>query len=196
MSDKNVQRVADFFIWDREVRDKYGEPVKPKDIFDGSIIYISRRKALDFFFTEFHPYIENRYIIVTYICGYRQSLKNYFPYFDDPRLIAWLGHIHDERMFNFPKFHVLPLGLNKSKTGTIANKLKENPLEKTILLYLNFNLKNSPKTNERREAYDLLEPLPYTVFCERKNYDGYLDDIRSAKFALAPGGFSFDSYRA
>lgn len=186
-------------------RGKLVDPKKQEididQIFDGCIISISSVPDLRKFFEKIHPMLNCRYVLLTYICGWSQNLSGFFSYFEDPKLIAWIGHMHDARVYAYEKCYPLPLGL---RDNTISSVIKVNNLpekDRENFIYLNFN----PRTNKDRQvALDAVLEKPFVVNempnikegeFKSKSLGMYLQDLKNSIFVLSPRGYAPDCYR-
>ena len=158
---------------------------------------------LDYFFTEFHPNIQNPYILVThhfYGSSDNSSPGIFASYLDDSKLIAWFTHNVDR---HHPKLYSMPIGIGDTdsyagnKNG-LCEKYKNQAYDKTRsrkLLYMNFIIATYPV--ERQYVYDLFKAQPYCTATPQhhKPVEEFFIDLLNHKFALSPRGNGLDCFR-
>lgn len=160
---------------------------------NGDTIFL-KTDLLAFFFKEVHPFIKEKYILVTHNSDYSAPGKFSY-YLDDDKLIAWFG-INCDNNSN-PKFIPIPIGIaNQYCPHGNVTSLSEmlhgvNNFERPWLVYLNVG-----KTHkERLEVEKIFSNKPWCVKGQRKPYSEYLKDVVKAKFILCPRGNGLDCYR-
>lgn len=189
MSGDTFRQVATFFV------DELRLPINPNDIKDGDIIFL-KPILKEYFFTELHPRINARYILISHNCDLPSPGK--FAYIlDDPKLIAWFTVNPD--IANHPKLFPIPIGLanrywpygNVETFDTVAkNALR---IKKDILLYFNMNTRNNEL--ERKEAENAFTDKNFCYKPTRKSYHEYLIDLARSQFVVSPHGAGLDCYR-
>lgn len=162
----------------------------PKDTFEGAII-CAKTKDLDVFFTEYHPKIKHRYVLITQ--DDQLSPGKYSNYLDDPKIIAWFGR--NPSMPNTDKFYALPIGMNcyskkQMKNIDVCHRLSKIQTKKEHLFYLNIDEKKS-RGNIKR----IFQDQPYCTNSSRKPFQEYLMDLKKSRFVLSPPGHGIDCYR-
>jgi len=168
----------------------------PSEVGPAEIIFVSGPR-LRLFFEEFHPKLPHPYILVSH----DESVSAPCPfssYLNDPKLIAWFGQ--NVQHAKHPKLHPIPLGLQNKrwwfKFGDLEvtkKKLSEPEQERTIELYMNFNVGTYKR--ERELVYNLFKNQDFCYISPAKGYDEYLDDLRISKFVLSPRGYALDCHR-
>lgn len=196
MSDENFYPIADVLVHKKILYNADRRKILPEDIEDGSIIYVFKKQSLDYFLYHIHPHIQTRYILLTYMCKGTGYMGGYRSLLEDPKVLAWMGHIHDEKFIQQPKFHPLPLGVkvwgkNKKSTRIIASKKNSEPLEKEYLAYLNVRDTHSV----RKWITQFFKDSPFVTHSPIKQYPEFLDDLKKSKFVFCPRGVNFDSFR-
>jgi len=191
MSDQNFYPIADVLVHNEILYNNKRERILPEDILDGSIIYVFKKKSLDYFFKNIHPLMESKYVLLTYMCKGTGYLGKYYPFINDPKVLGWMGHMHDEKFIQHPKFHVLPLGVTSSGTKTLVCIKNRPSIEKEFLAYLNLRMTHS----ERKKLYQEFKDLPFIEFSVRKKLPNFLTDLKKSKFVFSPRGKNFDSFR-
>jgi hypothetical protein len=175
----------------------FGKNFNPEIVKKGDIVYVcSEPQILYNFFTNFHPCIHERYILVTHNSDENITQK-YLQYIEDPKIFVWfaqnVGYIH-------PKLKPLPIGLENEHWGrnykTIINELVAqgiNKEEKEYLLFLNFNINTNPA--ERLPAYNYFSKQTFCYCPPTQSVPDYLRDICHSKFVVSPHGNGLDCHR-
>jgi hypothetical protein len=129
-------------------------PFKPACIKNGDTIFLNA-ELLECFFTEIHPLIKNKYILVTHASDTAIPGK-YKKYLEDDTLAAWFG-INVE--IKHPKMIPIPIGIANNywphgNTVTLSRMIMSAPvIPKNKLLYMNFTI--STDQDKRKPVYDL-----------------------------------------
>lgn len=162
----------------------------PEKVFEGAIVYV-RSSSLKKFFARVFPKIEHRFALLSF--GDRGSPREFAPYLDDPKLIAWFGV--NPTHTTHKKFFPLPIGI----ANQIEDDLLTQTAEKEYLLYFNMTIEanqaNKWKQIERNEVFSLFAGKKYCFCSERKPYAEYLSDLKKSSFVLSPRGNGLDCYR-
>lgn len=165
----------------------------PSDVFDGAIIFV-RAEYIDRFFKNFHPQINNRYILITHE-GDASSPRLYIKYLNDDKLIAWLGQ--NPSIDNHPKFHPIPIGIAGRKwpsgNTSIISKIQNKDIEREHLVYLNIRVKTYPF--ERKIVQNLFQDKDYCFYAQNRNFEEYLLDLKKSVFTFSPRGNGLDCHR-
>lgn len=160
---------------------------------DGDTIFL-KTDLMAFFFTEVHPFITKKYILVTHNSDYSAPDK-FIQYLNDDKLIAWFGLNCDNNSNS--KFIPIPIGIANqySPYGNIKvlNEAIQNisDAERPWLVYLNVG-----KTH--KERIDIQKVFYNKSWCkkgQRKPYCEYLKDVIQSKFILCPRGNGLDCHR-
>ena len=107
----------------------------------------------------------------------------------------------DKRQQNINLFHEklspLPIGIANSqwKHGNmeIINKISYQPIKKTHLLYINFNINTNIR--KRQPIYNLFKKKKLGTFQQNQPFEEYLKILKSHKFCLVPPGNGIDCHR-
>lgn len=192
MSGDTFRGVATIFV------DELRMPLNPDDVKDGDIIFL-KPILKEYFFTEVHPRIRAKYILISHNCDFSSPGK-FRHILDDENLIAWFTVNPDVQ--DHPKLIGIPIGLANKYwpygNADLFHQLRPALLsiEKDKLLYLNVTFKNNQ--DARMEMGQLFYNKPYCYFVpqhERKPWHEYLKDIARSKFVLSPHGAGLDCYR-
>jgi hypothetical protein len=207
LDDRFVQRwnymsICDFAYqnaWDQVIKGKLfhnDTPFNPKDVFPGSVIFLTGYGAIDFF-KYIHPEIENPYIIV------QMFDRHPGPILDDPKIIHFFcacGGGDGPLKNNHPKYSYLPVGIQRELyVYRDQNQLKDLFLqlrarEKTKMVYMNITLHSC--TPWRHEIYNAFKDRPYVFSTnKRKGFVDYMNEMADCKFAISPRGDALDCYR-
>lgn len=179
-----------------------GESFSPSQVRERSIIFIkSDAYYLNRFFTEIHPKVPVKYILLSQN-GDEGVPGTWARYLEDDKLLAWLGcNVIDT---SHPKMIPLPIGvvgrLNKKLPKDcnqvwerVLDDLRQELIQKDKLLYLNFDVKNNPK--ERAQALQAFQEKPFCVKTFPIPYEEYLREMASYQFVVSPHGTGLDCYR-
>lgn len=181
--------------------DEIGSDLDPLEVKDGHKIYVNP-DFLSRFFSEVHPFISSRYILITHNSDYLAPCFGsktcpLLSHLDDEKIIGWFGFNLDES--KHPKLHALPLGIanaylsygNIEILQKVQNRLPS--LEKDTLLYMNFSKYTYPQ--ERGLVFKLFKNEPYCKTSSFKPFEEYLEEVAHSKFALSPRGYCLDCFR-
>ena len=142
----------------------------PAKVNNGDIIFISQSgnvNPLTTFFTQYHPVIKARYIIVTHN-GDLPVTEKYWQYLDDDKIFLWFAQ---NVAFSHPKLIPIPIGLENAWWGRGYNRLipilqehNKGRDHKKYLTLLNFSV----NTNKDREiVYNYFHDKPF-CYCSGK----------------------------
>ena len=167
----------------------------PCSVKTGDAIFV-QLNYLDRFFTDYHPRITARYILVSH--NHDVSAPREFKSFlADDKLYAWFTQNMD---CVHPKLYPIPIGLinmfhgfSRSRYQTLENALHTLPVEKAVLCYANFNINNNK--SERGYVFDLLRDQKWICWENNMGYPWFLKRFAESKFVLSPHGGGLDCYR-
>lgn len=169
---------------------------------------------LEYFFEEYHPRIQNPYIIVTahFFDESDDGVPGKFVrYLHEDKLAGWFTHNADTVLH--PKLHHLPIGIANAyySSGDKAAfdesiQLYGNNKNRTKLLYMNFSFRSSciKCAAERQAAYNEFSNKPWctAVFQTnpedavlRQSMRSYLREMAQHKFVVSPRGNGLDCFR-
>lgn len=170
---------------------------EPESIKDGDIIYVNT-PYLSYFFNEIHPYIFNKYILVSHggddsVPGQKAAFLN------DDKIIAWFAVNVD--WINHPKLFHVPLGFanaawewgNKKVLHEVEEKINKGLLQRDKLLYMNFN--KSTNVPLRSAVYDIFANKRFCTKAKPKPFRSYLHELAHYKFIVSPHGNGLDCHR-
>lgn len=185
--------VCDFII------DETNVPFDTDLVKDGDTIFVKHNKIfLDFFFGKVHPKIKAKYILITHN-GLCDNLDPYKKFMDDETIVAWMGK---NVIIDHPKASALPIGLSNKhwhcgNVFAVGNIIKRLPINKNILLCLNFALGSSKERRGsiRRKVYNFFKNKSFCSKIGKKPFSKYLEDIARSKFVLSPEGNGIDCHR-
>lgn len=165
---------------------------------DGDIIFL-KTDYLASFFSQVHPRITKKYILITHNSDYSapQGFKNFL---DDPKLIAWFAQNADT---SHPKLFPIPIGLENERVRLRIRKIscadvsaictQYAHVSRDILLYMNFAVANYAP--ERAVIYNYFISQPYCFCAPAKSFKEYMQDVARSKFVLSPRGNGEDCHR-
>ncbi len=172
--------------------DELDSPLIPETVLEGHTVFV-RTDYLSKFFEEMHPRIENPYILITHnsddpVPGPFKS------HLDDPKILAWFGENAEEE---HPKLIPVPMGCANfnwpNGNQKYLKNVQENKPPKQHLLHLGLTIQTNYK--ERWPIFKQLCNTPYCYRTVKKMYEGYLSDVASSAFEIAPRGIAWDTYR-
>jgi hypothetical protein len=183
------------------------EELDPDSVKAYDIIYFKPEYA-PYFFSTYHPRIQNPYILITHDSDYSpvyirscDCLRfniDLTPYLDDPKLIAWFAVNVD---YVHPKLIHLPLGIAKKTHPSgygdrkiIRHALKDiPPLEnRSKKIYANFALNTNP---DRPIIMNFLAQQSFVYQATTKPRAEYLEEIKQYRYVASPAGNGLDCYR-
>ncbi|MCL4360892.1 hypothetical protein M1446_00880 [Candidatus Dependentiae bacterium] len=166
----------------------------------GAIIFV-QIDDLEKFFKEYHPKIQNPYILLTHRCaGAKDDDPIPGPYrkwVDDPKIISWFSQNIDA--LDNSKLKHLPIGISNHwwPQGNLEtfNKALHNNQNATHrkLLCMNFSVHTYPK--ERAFVYNLFKDKHFCTIKPYVNLFEYLSNLQDHKFVLSPRGNGLDCHR-
>jgi hypothetical protein len=172
--------------------DELDTPLVPETVMAGHTVFV-KTDYLKRFFEEMHPRIPNRYILITHNAD-DPVPDCYRSYLDDPKIIAWFGENVEEK---HPKLIPIPMGCANFNWPNGNQKYLKNVQEKKLpkqhLLHLGLTIQTNYK--ERWPIFKQLCNAPYCYRTVKKVYEGYLTDVASSAFEIAPRGIAWDTYR-
>ena len=169
-------------------------PFDPSNVKEGNTIFV-KTDYLDLFFKIFHPQIRSPYILVTH----NSDLPipgPYAKYLKDPKIIVWFGQNVEQKI---KKLCPIPIGFanrywEHGDMGVLTEMhQKKGQMEKTFLLYLNFQANNCPQ--ERQRVYQLFNSKKYCTTRKQTDFKSFLFDLGQSKFVLSPRGNGADCHR-
>ena len=187
-----------FCTW---VIDEMYESFDPAKVKTGDIIFVSPDfpvHNLSRFFSEYHPQIKCKYILVTHN-GDLNVPKDYMEYLEDDKIFAWFGQ--NANIVNHPKFIPIPIGLENAhynrKYKEIIMNFQKQGLDKrvrNILLYANVNVFTNVKV--RQPVADLFSKKRFCHYQrQRVPVKDFLTQVVSSKFVVSPHGNGLDCHR-
>lgn len=189
ISGDTFRAYCDFVIDEKRV------PFDTDKVKDGSTIFLNA-DSLEFFFTQVHPHITKRYILVTHNsdCPAPGAFASYL---DDPKLIAWFGQ--NGNILHHPKFFHIPIGIANRYWSHGDIKVIDHVIDQAstshrdIVLYLN----QSDGTNkkERSLVRSLFGNKSFCHSAKHKPFKEYLTDLTHAQFVVCPAGNGLDCHR-
>ncbi len=174
--------------------DEMRVPFDTSKVKDGNTIFLNA-DCLEFFFTQVHPHIHARYILVTHNSDCTVPGR-FASYLDSPNLIAWFGQ---NGASAHPKFFHIPIGIANRYWPHGDIKVVEAVMssaatsERTILLYLNQTDRTNTKERSGVRAY--FKNKPFCHIAHRKPFKDYLTDLTHVKFIVCPPGNGLDCHR-
>jgi len=153
-------------------------------------IYFIKTDFLDFFIKSFKP--EKKFKIITHNSDFEISQK-YDLLLNDPLLVSWFGQNIN---YKHPKLISIPIGIANEIWShgdeKILKKVCEKNLQKEKLIYCNFDI----NTNffERKKCVQSMVKNKL-LMSDRKNFEGYLDDLSKSFFSLSPNGNGIDCHK-
>ncbi len=175
--------------------DELNRSLDPSLVSTGDIVFV-KTDYLEDFFTQIHPQITNRYVLLTHNSDYHVPRK-FASYLDDDKILAWFGQNVDN--CDHPKMKRIPIGIaNKmwshGNVETFADmRQKSFPQRRPILLYMNFSKETF--LVERADVVNLFQDKAYCVASAPKALPDYLEDLTHTKFVLSPRGNGLDCHR-
>lgn len=174
----------------------------PEKVFNGAIIFVRGdykigTKRLETFFSEYHPKIKARYVLVAHD-SHLTAPGPFAQYLDDPKLIAWFGK---NMASDHPKAVGIPLGFanpqwphgNLTIVDQCVKHYQKGAYKKNKLAYMNFDVKTF--ASERGLVWGMFANKKFCVIGKKKSFKPFLDDIATAKFVISPRGSGYDCHR-
>ncbi|HSX25586.1 MAG TPA: hypothetical protein VLE89_01095, partial [Chlamydiales bacterium] len=173
--------------------DEISKSFNPEEMRPRSTLFING-DLLGEFVQQIHPRIQVPYILIVHNTDHAIPGRYAF-LLDDPHLIAFFTQNKDDT--EHPKLHPLPIGIEnrhwKPMNRELLQETKAKNLEKTHLLYCNFNKDTFP--SERSQVLSLFARTPFTYTARRKSYPDFITDLAASKFVLSPRGNGLDTHR-
>ena len=164
------------------------EHVKPNDVIFVRSMYLTE------FFANLHPKIVHPYILISH-----NSDDNipgpHAPMLDDPKLIAWFAINYDGTPH--AKMHAIPIGIANfclpNGHTHVFKKVQDLKLPKEHLAYMNLTIQTC--YGERWPVFQQFMKEEWCYRTMKKVFEGYLKDVTSSQFVIAPRGVGLDTYR-
>lgn len=183
----NFRAIADH-IFDEKTR------CSAKDIKKKDVVFINT-DLIDKWFTESHPFIKDKYIIITHNSD-RVIGKKELGYIDE-KIIMWYAQ---NNIVQHERVHPIPIGIENKRLfgpGFILEKyIKRNrkEIEKKNRIIYGFSLQTNPK--ERTVALDSLKSNRFADPVGNINsQEEYLNALDCYKFVASPIGNGPDCHR-
>ena len=175
------------------ILDETTNDLDPLRVKKGDVIFV-KTDFIHRFFYQYHPQIQNPYILVTHNSDYTVP-RDYAQFLDDPKLLCWYGQ-NVERC-SHPKLHPIPIGVANQYWShgdvSVLKRAARRSSHKEVLLYLNFDISTYP--SHRQMVYDLFKNKSYCHVASNRPYYDYLLDMRKSCFVLSPRGNGPDCHR-
>tara|TARA_Y100000817_G_C16861480_1_gene545964 strand:+ start:1988 stop:2824 length:837 start_codon:yes stop_codon:yes gene_type:complete len=159
---------------------------REKDLIEKSFSFFVKTDYILYFKAYILPFIKKKFILITHNAA--EIVGKDSEIIENPYLLKWFG----QNMTPNEKGVGLPLGLenydHNHHNNELINKYKDN--KKENLLYINFSLHTNPKRKQIME--NIKQRFPVN---EKKNWDGYIEDLSTYKYCLSPPGFGPDCHR-
>jgi hypothetical protein len=160
---------------------------------EGDVIFIKSQDLVTFF-TEIHPKIQSRYILISHNgdVNIDQKFKKYI----DQKIIHWFAQ---NVIFSHPKITPLPIGLENLdyyNHGIISlfDRKKKSTKKKQRKILFGFSISTNRK--KRQPIHSLLSSLPNCeALSERLNSIEYMDELVKYMFVASPPGNGVDCHR-
>lgn len=166
----------------------------PDVVKNGDIIFV-QTEHISHFFQAMHPYIKEKYILVTHNAD--DPIPGRFMHFlDDPKLIGWFGQ--NVENYSHPKLHPLPIGCANphwyhGNTSIISKYRECLGGRRNILLYLNIDALTN--CSARSPVLKKFAGQPFCFNSPRTSFEQYLTHLSQSKFVLSPRGNGLDCHR-
>jgi hypothetical protein len=174
------------------IYDETDRSLDPTSVKSGSAIFV-KTDYLDHFFSRIHPLIRYPYVLITHNSDYGVP-GSFSSFLEDEKIIAWFGQNTD---LSHPKLHPIPIGIANQYWGhgnvEVLRAVASQTLPKKHLLYLNFVIQNYYP--ERWQVFRLFGNAPFCFRPSRKDFGGFLADMKSSQFILSPRGNGLDTHR-
>jgi len=170
----------------------------PADVRDGDAIFV-HLALLDLFFSQYHPKIKARYILVSnnYVFSAPGEFKKFL---EDDTLFAWFTQNCD---YIHPKVIPVPLGLSNKHWRHSRNhtellrecqeNLRKKQVQKKYLFYVNIVVRTAPRV--RQPVFDFFKDKAFCTLASHKPYREFYSDTMESKFVLSPHGGGLDCHR-
>jgi hypothetical protein len=164
----------------------------------GDIVFVKADMFHQFFGKPYES-ITNFFVLVTHNSDF-YAPNSFRSRLEDKKIIAWYGSNPDVR--NHAKFFPIPIGLaNRRWPGGNLNKLtyafekhRKPWLNRTTLLYVNFNLgTNKAQRQAALSQAKLIKDVQ--IITKSVSFETYLEQVGNAKFVLSPPGNGIDCHR-
>ena len=175
----------------------------PSEVETGDLVFVAPRdydrktlrESLDDFFKNYHPFIKNKYILVTHNSDLNIT-EEFRDYLESKTLFVWFAQ---NIGFKHPKLIPIPIGLenelwHKNYVRTL-NSIRgdEKYRGKKYLLFMNFGIKTN--NNLRMPIYNLFKDKDFCYAPQSTDTETYLHDVYQAKFVISPHGNGLDCHR-
>lgn len=177
------------------VFDETDTRLDPLTVHEKDIVFV-KTDYLGQFFTQIHPGIRVRYILITHNADH-SAPGPYAEYLDDPKIIAWFGQ--NPTIMGHPKFKAIPIGIanrmwNHGNPATFDTaRTIAKGIQKNYLLGMNFVV--STHQDVRKPVYELFIKQPFCAQLYHQDHLQYLLGMAATRFVLSPRGNGLDCHR-
>ena len=169
--------------------------LQPEKVKRGDSIFI-KTDYLEKFFSNYHPFIEHPYVIISHNSDHSAPDK-YYDLLNSSKILAWFGqNVEGE---SHPKLFNIPIGIANRCWGhghpkliSLYEKHRKNT-KRPILCYMNFSPSTYPK--ERVPVWTYFSNYSWCKKSNPKKLEAYFNDMLHAKFTLSPRGNGLDCHR-
>ena len=147
---------------------------------------------INYFFRKYYRFLSEDVNIITHNSDYEIN-KIHENILNLPKIKKWYAQ---NVKFEHLKLNSIPIGIAnpqyKHGNKLLLEKIKNNNLIKSNLLYINFNTNTNP--GQRNHIYNIFKDLPND--CNKNlTQEEYLKNIAKSKFCISPPGNGTDCHR-
>jgi hypothetical protein len=166
----------------------------PFSVKEKNIVFVESELLISFF-TDIHPQIENRYILITHNGDI--DIDDRFIHYIDEKIIHWFAQ---NAIIAHPKVTPIPIGLenayyhNNGVVRIFKRITKKKNFEKRGDILYGFNIQTNPRI--RQPVFDTLSSYPSAKkLPDWPNPKRYIDSVAKYKFIASPTGNGNDCHR-
>jgi hypothetical protein len=171
---------------------------EPSAVKKNDIVFVGQ-SYLFHYFTDIHPKVSERYVLICHNGDYPQIDENIFPYIDEKIIHFFAQDVITEH----PKVTPIPIGLENKYRHTVGmtnhfdyfrGKIKKSPPRRKNRIFYSFNPATNPTERVPAKEYFSKHPLMDTPerFLSSRQHN---QQVTTYKFVASPPGNSIESNR-
>ena len=164
----------------------------PEDAQRAQVFFVYTH-LLDDFFRAIYPALRQAIVLITHNSDHGIT-EQYRSYLDDPKIVGWYAQ---NVLIEHPKLRAIPIGIANAQwphghLDTVKSVMDQG-IEKTKDVYMNFDA--STNLAGRAKVQEILKDKPFITHGEKRNFEGYLQDMAAHRFCVSPPGNGADCHR-
>lgn len=170
--------------------------MNPASVRYKDIVFVKTNLLGDFFYTV-HPFITNKYILITHNAD-EAAPGEFESYLNDERILFWFGQ--SPSIMNHKKFIAIPIGIanrywDHGSIERFTQIICALPIDQQREYLLGINFRSETNPTARNQVARLFATKPYCTNIFNEDHEHYLRNMTRTKFVISPAGNSLDCHR-